>query len=222
MGTAETNLLVSCIMPTRGRQELARQAVECFHAQDYQLKELVILDDKDLPSFPDGIDALTIHYHRADRRRGIADKRNRLCKLAVGQLIAHWDSDDWNHPNRLSHQVALMEEFGKSVAAYRTLLFHGPEPDHVTRYIGALNYGIGTSLMYSREWWQRNPFSERLKIGEDSRMVGAASDAKQLISVEGECYIVARVHADNTAKKRVNEKEYRRMTLADLPEGYPR
>lgn len=208
-------------MPTRGRPELARQSVECFLAQDYAWKELIILDDADLPSFTDGLDDPNIRYERAVRRRSIPAKRNELCKMAVGCLIAHWDSDDWNHPSRLSHQVELLQQSGKSVAAYRTLLFHGPEVDSVYRYIGAQDYGLGTSLMYTQDWWRRGPFKESLKIGEDSDMVYRAADAKEIISVDGEGYIVARVHDDNTAKKRVWEKEYRRLTVADLPAGYP-
>lgn len=207
-------------MPTRSRPELARQAVQCFLSQSYIWKELIILDDADLPSFPDGIDDPNIRYEREDRQRSIPYKRNQLCRMATGVLICHWDSDDWNAPNRISHQVELLHRSGKSVAAYRTLLFHA-EPDQVYRYIGGENYGLGTSLMYTAEWWRRGPFKESLKIGEDSDMVRRADDAKEIISVDGEGYIVARVHADNTAKKRVWEKEYRRLTVADLPAGYP-
>ena len=39
--------LISCIMPTRGRPELAPVAIRCFEAQDWTNKELVVIDDED-------------------------------------------------------------------------------------------------------------------------------------------------------------------------------
>ena len=44
-------MLISAIMPTRGRQAYAIDAVSCFRCQTYPDKELIILDDADNPSF---------------------------------------------------------------------------------------------------------------------------------------------------------------------------
>ena len=46
-------ILVSAIMPTRSRPALSRAALNCFLAQTYEPRELVILDDDDDPSFLD-------------------------------------------------------------------------------------------------------------------------------------------------------------------------
>ena len=44
--------LITCIMPARGRPEMTAAAVECWKAQSWPNKELLILDDADYPAFP--------------------------------------------------------------------------------------------------------------------------------------------------------------------------
>src|SRR5262245_29017995 len=99
------------MMPTRGRREFASQALACFLAQTYPAKELVILDDADDPSFPnkEGLprDDASIRY-LVGARRTIPIKRNLIAEAAAGELICHFDSDDWQHPERLSTQVKFL------------------------------------------------------------------------------------------------------------------
>ena len=45
-------MLISAIMPTRSRPPLSQVALDCFLAQTYEPRELVIIDDEDDPSFP--------------------------------------------------------------------------------------------------------------------------------------------------------------------------
>jgi glycosyltransferase involved in cell wall biosynthesis len=215
-------LKISCIMPTRGRRQLAEASLQCFLNQDYPERELLILDDHDDRSFPDGVQHDLVRYHVADRRMNIPQKRNELCRMATGDVIAHWDSDDWNHPGRLAHQSALIHASGKSVVAYRQVLFHGTESNRVWKYIGDQSGAVGTSLMYRRAWWGTYPFPPGRNIGEDSHLANHAFDAGQLHNVDGEGYIVARIHDGNTAKKDPSEQHYHRRSLSDLPPEYPR
>ena len=92
-------------MPTADRRTFVPWAIEYFLRQDYPRKELVILDDgehsvRDLvPSRPD------VRYYREEHPQILGDKRNRLCELARGEIIAHWDDDDWQAAQRLTYQV---------------------------------------------------------------------------------------------------------------------
>ena len=43
------------------------------------------------------------YFHVA--RTSIGAKRNFACKHAAGEIIAHWDDDDWYSPDRLRYQV---------------------------------------------------------------------------------------------------------------------
>jgi glycosyltransferase involved in cell wall biosynthesis len=98
--------LISCIMPTRDRPEFALQAVRYFQRQDYPARELVIVDDgaEDLEArLP--LDR-RIRYVRSAASESLGAKRNRACSLACGDIVAHWDDDDWHGPTRLTVQVA--------------------------------------------------------------------------------------------------------------------
>ena len=98
--------LVSCIMPTYNRRAYLPQSLQCFLRQDYPNRELIVIDDG-----PDSVEDLTgvapnIRYVRAPRRMSIGAKRNLACQQASGEIIAHWDDDDWYAPDRLRYQVA--------------------------------------------------------------------------------------------------------------------
>src|SRR4051812_20555321 len=94
--------LVSCLMPTRGRRPFVGLAVACFLGQDYGRRELVVVDDGPEPIGdllpPDS----RIRYERVPRATSLGAKRNLACELAHGDVLVHWDDDDWSAPWRLS------------------------------------------------------------------------------------------------------------------------
>lgn len=47
-----------------------------------------------------------MRYVRIDARRTIGAKREIACEHARGEIIAHWDDDDWYGPSRLREQLA--------------------------------------------------------------------------------------------------------------------
>ncbi len=64
---------VSCVMPTRNRRRFVGQALWYFLRQDYQPRELIVLDDGDDP-IEDLIPASdTVRYVRLERRRAFGD-----------------------------------------------------------------------------------------------------------------------------------------------------
>jgi glycosyltransferase involved in cell wall biosynthesis len=116
--------LVSCVMPTRDRRAFARQAIWYFLRQDYPSKELIVLDDGD-----DAIEDLTrgderIRYVRLPGRSTVGTKRNLGREMAHGELVAHWDDDDWIGHARLSTQVSELLVAGADVHACGELLHY--------------------------------------------------------------------------------------------------
>lgn len=189
-------------MPCRGRTQWSAEALECFLAQDYDHKFLVIVDDADDPSFQTPPSEKAVVYCRLQQRQGIAAKRNIACEKAVGaELIFHLDSDDYSAPTRISNQVELLERSGKSVVGFHSMFF--TDGAAWWRYAGDHNYALGTSLMYTREWWSKNHFMDnpRQFIREDNRMCEAAVSAKQLITVDAGELMFARIHEGNSSKK---------------------
>ena len=96
--------LVSCIMPTRNRRRFAVQAIWYFLRQDYPERELIVVDDGEETIEHVIPQDERIHYTRATRLP-LGEKRNLACQEAAGELIAHWDDDDWSSPDRLRRQV---------------------------------------------------------------------------------------------------------------------
>src|SRR5215210_5881737 len=86
---------VSCIMPTYNRRKFIPNAIRYFLRQDYTNKELIVIDDgtdavKDL--IPDHRD---IRYFYLDKKMNLGAKLNLACQHAKGNIIVHWDDDDW-------------------------------------------------------------------------------------------------------------------------------
>ena len=84
-------------------------AVRCFLRQDYPDRELVIVDDSPdaadalLPDLPE--DAGRVVYLHRPGRRSAGEKRNLAVERSRGEVVVHWDDDDWSAPDRLTHQV---------------------------------------------------------------------------------------------------------------------
>lgn len=210
-------------MPTRGRQDWAGQALHCFLEQTYPAKELLILDDLDEPSFREAPQFSTVRYHRAERRT-LIEKRNVVNDLAKGELIAHFDSDDWSAPERLSAQVGCLVLSGIAVTGFHTLLFYEPSSGGVALYgDGDTTYACGTTLLYRREFWASHLFHKPklTEYGSDNLFVREAADLKQLVSGDAKHLMVARIHPGNTSPNYFY-KFRNRLTLDDLPAGFPR
>src|SRR3712207_2410530 len=93
-------LLVSCIMPTADRRRFTERAIRYFDRQDYRNRELVIVDDGQSPIGDLVGGHPRVHYIRLDQRMRVGTKRNLACLQARGEVIAHWDDDDWYGPQR--------------------------------------------------------------------------------------------------------------------------
>lgn len=192
--------LVSCLMPTRDRRRFVAQAVAYFLRQDYAERELVVLDDGGdrvadlMPADP------RVRYVPLDERLVLGEKRNRACELARGEVLVHWDDDDWHAPNRLSYQVAELERHGAALcgtpklyylepAARRGWLYESPQTQR--RWISGLCYR--TSL------WRENRFAH-VQTGEDTRFVSSPRVGQPLVLPEHR-FLVGVVHEGNTSCK---------------------
>src|SRR5262245_4955332 len=111
-------------MPTSDRRAFVPQAIDYFLRQDYQSKELIIIDD--------GSNAIgdlipgdeRVRYLRLTTKMTVGAKRNLACEQAHGEVIAHWDDDDWHAPHRLRYQVEALLRSGADACGITTLLFY--------------------------------------------------------------------------------------------------
>jgi glycosyltransferase involved in cell wall biosynthesis len=166
--------LVSCIMPTGGRRAFVRRSLACFARQDYDRRELVIVDDGESPVADLAGTDPRVRYLRLEKTLTLGEKRNRACELARGELIAHWDDDDWYAPYRLSTQVARLLAREADMCGPRRVLFFEPQSGLSWRYDHPANayrpWVAGSGLCYRAEAWRARPF-DAVAIGEDTRFV---------------------------------------------------
>jgi len=203
-------MLASCIMPTRSRPELSRLAVECFLSQTYSPRELVIVDDADDRSFPNGISIPNVVYECLPVRLQIGGKRNHCCRRAMGDVIVHWDSDDWNAPERIEDQVTRLLETGKEMTGYTTMQF--TDGKLWWEYIGAGNYVLGTSFCYRRSVWERRQFPDVI-LGEDLVFQQGVDIAYAL----PRGLMWARNHNGNCGRRNMKAPQWRELQPEEFP-----
>jgi glycosyltransferase involved in cell wall biosynthesis/GT2 family glycosyltransferase len=212
--------LITCIMPTARRVSLAEQAVRYFQRQDYPNRELLILDDGAVPYTPPDPPDPRIRYVRLDGKRSLGAKRNIACELAQGELIAHWDDDDWSAPWRLSFQVsALCESKTSQVCGLARLHFLDPERSRAWIYDhppGNRPWVAGGTMCYWKTFWERNPFPD-VSEGEDTRFIWADHRAGVCLLPDSSFY-VATVHQRNTSPKHTGDSRWRTLPVASIRE----
>ena len=205
---------VSCIMPTANRRSFVATAIRHFLAQDYTDKELIILDDgedciRDLvPAHPD------IRYLRLDSRQPLGRKRNIACAEASGELIAHWDDDDWYAPFRLRRQVEALLNAKADICGIDRVLFLEPAAGRAWEYVyprSRAPWVCGATLCYRKSYWRKNPFPE-IDVGEDTRFVFAAHNAR-IERLPDRDIFVGTIHRANSDPKRMEGPNWRRCPI---------
>jgi glycosyltransferase involved in cell wall biosynthesis len=198
---APAHPLVSCIMPTFDRRAFIPQAVGCFLAQDYPNLELVVVDDGNdpianlLPSDP------RIVYLRLGSRTSVGAKRNHACERARGEIIVHWDDDDWYPPSRVRVQVGALAERGADVCGTSILYYYDRSREQAWcyQYSGGPSWVAGNTLVYRREAWRRSPFPD-VQVGEDAQFVWRCPPSR-VVDLRDPGLCIAAVHAANVSAK---------------------
>lgn len=217
---------VACVMLANGRIDMVRRAIESFRLQTYpfESRKLIIWNTGEFLSMqPTQGPALYLeHIYQPladDNQQTIGALRNEanstLEQFDGADIICHWDSDDWSHPNRIAEQVALLQGSGKQCVGYRDMLFWNSTEGH---FCGAWLYAnpdprycLGTSLCYWRSAWEARPFPDLPKKrgdrGEDVEWLreidslGVTSIEMGRGDCEGDTFIprmVASIHGGNT------------------------
>jgi Glycosyl transferase family 2 len=208
--------LVTCIMPTYNRRAFVPRAVEYFLRQDYSSKELIVVDDGSDPVGDLIPDDECIQYIRLPKRATIGAKRNLACEQARGELIAHWDDDDWMATWRLTYQLEGLLKAQADLCGLDTLLFLDAARCQVWVYTypkDAQPWLAGGTLLYRKSAWAIHPFPE-LNAGEDTRFVWS-DHTRKIVALSNNRFYVAVIHAENTSPKITRGPRWSRW-VADL------
>ncbi len=179
---------VCCITPSH-MPEFYERVKAAFDSQTYQNKTWV-------------------HWDTRGRHMTVGALRNEMIRSLLkcdGDIIAHLDHDDWSAPTRLAEQVAFMQRTGAQVVGYGDMPFYDVERNTVLFYDSRNpRYALGTSLLYRREAWEREPFPD--KTPEDTHWCGNGNGAGKVFSQSSVTpagpMMVQTIHKGNASPKR--------------------
>lgn len=170
--------LVSALMVTQsGRERFAREAVECFHAQTYPNKELVIVVQP---------------YHEPPKLGAL---RNESVLRAKGEYVIQWDDDDLYGPERIqSHVDVIHPDVAASCRSQLVLrCICGHEALSQARH-------WEQTIMVRRDLALLLPYEKDRTMGEDSKFVSDILTRGWSIRVADPYRYVYRMHSSNTCK----------------------
>lgn len=185
MESINTLPLVSIVIPTRNRPELACRAVRTALEQTYRnIEVLVVIDGPDaateaaLAAIPD--DRLRVIPLKESG--GACRARNLGAEQSRGKYIALLDDDDEWFPEKLALQVALAEEQTDETFLVASQYFISApggsdelwpiraqkSGEHISEYFSAVRCGFQTSVYLTpRAHFLRYPFSPDQRVMQD-------------------------------------------------------
>ena len=128
------SLLVSAMLLTCNRPAFAVRALRSLASQSFPLEKLEVLlvDDGSLSAHAESLqnaveDKFALRVVRLKERLSIGAKRNLAVSLAQGEVVIHFDDDDFHHSDRIAAQVGpiLRREAGLTTLAYSYALMLG-------------------------------------------------------------------------------------------------
>jgi 2-polyprenyl-3-methyl-5-hydroxy-6-metoxy-1,4-benzoquinol methylase len=204
-----TQPLATCITPTANRRQFLPHTIQYFLQQDYPNKELIIIDDGEDPVGDLVPQDDRIRYIRLPCKTVLGQKRNLAASEARGEIIVHWDDDDWSAPWRLRYQVEELLNSGADVCGLDRIFFYAPRQDRAWEYVYPADqrpWVYGASLAYRKAFWKTHPFPA-ITAGEDTKFIWADARAKIHVLKDAH-FLVALVHDRNCSPKRTSDPRY--------------
>ncbi len=241
--------LVSIITPTKNRDRYLETVHHVIDNQSHKDFEWLILDDSPQPSqYMMSFKQNYINYFHTTRDTSIGLKRNLLINEAKGDIIIHFDDDDYYSPNYIKTMVSKIENGYDLVKlsgwhiydvlnqklAYWNLTDidslsyclpdkpNGPKVQ-INKDIFKNNYlGYGFSYVYKKSLGKEMLFPD-INFGEDSQFIKKAILSKKIGHFQdkkGLCLHI--LHTSNTSRCFPQElKKYEQLKLIypDIPEN---
>lgn len=185
---------------------MVHRAIRQFESVAYHGKELIIIDDSPTPLDASKTAAGDVRYVWTNHRLTVGAKRNLACALARGELIAHFDDDDWYAPDRLTVQVASLEESGAQLSGTSVLYYADTRSASAWQYRSAGPLPWLSMLCYRRSFWSAHPFEDRMQ-GSDTLFV-RSSMPEERVELPRHDLCVCFIHDDNVSPKRTDDGQW--------------
>lgn len=184
LSLATAPVLISVVIPKRDRCELTLRALLSALRQTHSALDIIIIDDastEDDTPLQRFIANKPVRLIRVERHCGAAEARNRGIDAARGEYIAFLDSDDYWLPDKLQHQLAIIQKLTEPcvltgalaytkrsqiyLCRYPQLSPGMPIEDYLYRHFGVLQT---TTFMMSAAVARRVRFDATLPVHQDT------------------------------------------------------
>ncbi len=188
--------LISCLMVTRNRSEMACGAVNGFLTQTYPVRELIILDDSqdlELEIFLRALADPNIRYLRLqDEGATLGALRNQAVALARGSYICQWDDDDLYDPARLAMQMTAMVAMKADACFLSRWLIWWPKRERLA--VSSHRVWEGSMLCLKSSV----PLYQTIGRGEDTPVADQIAQSGRVVLLDQARLYVYVVHEGNT------------------------
>lgn len=157
--------LVSAVIPTYRRPEMAQEAIRNVIDQSYRPLQLIVVDDNgvghtDQKRTAELVDSLrsvaedvgiALRYEVMERNLGAAAARNRGADLSEGEYLTFLDDDDSWRPERIAVLARELDANDAASFAYSAVEVHDRESGAVTYILPKEAHGIAKRLLAHNE-----------------------------------------------------------------------
>ena len=208
---------VSVLTPTFNRRKFVPQYLKYLRKQQYpyQRVEILIVDDGD-DSIEDLVgDIERVRYIRLTEKKTIGFKRNLLVAEAKGDILVHFDDDDYYPPTRISHAVTTLMESPNPLAGCNRCYYYFTSSDKIMLSLPAgRDVGIEGTFAYWKEFTDDHAFMKASTVNEAKAFTNDFT--VPLAKLDHWLTILAIEHASNTVDKARMVAVDTRVKLKDL------
>ncbi len=167
--------LISCLCVTENRPAFMPWLLWCFERQRWENRELVIIDSSPQPFDASG--RANVRVLSAPPGTGVAAKRNLALNAASGSIIAWFDDDDWQHPERLTLLAEALADGAPYAGTVNGWFVHATKRT-CAPYRGLERRVIFNSAGFLSEIARLARFPEEVRRASDSRWMQRLADAR--------------------------------------------
>lgn len=158
------DLVSVIILTSQDRKEMFERCIAMYRAQDYENKEVIIVNDEGYTRYRSTLSA-EASWGINEPKKTIGAKRNIGVQVASAdsKIIIPMDDDDLYLPDWITSSVNALIKSGADIVGLSSCYFHNTATNAIhsfDRNPNAQLYMPEATLCYWRKTWERNPFPD--------------------------------------------------------------
>ena len=212
----KAKLLVSILTPTHNRRFFIPQYLKNIYRQNYLGDiEILIADDGAEPIEDLLSKDKRIRYFKSEEKKSLGFKRNFLAEQAKGQILVHFDDDDYYPSNRISHAVQMLSKSERLIAGSSMMYMYNAFVNKVfvTGPFGP-NHATAGTFAYKKEYLDKCAFDNEKMAQEEPGFTNGF--AEPMVQLDPKSTILVMQHKFNTWDKSNTTQSPSDLSLKDF------